>query len=793
MFKNYIKLAFRNIQRHKGYSAINVLGLSVGLACVIIISMIIWNEISFDKFHVNKDGIYRLYIENSQGGDVVRSAPIMIPFAPAAKAEIPELEYAVRISHRGILSSFNDKKFYEKACFVDDNFFVLFSFKFIKGNPATALSEPNTVVITKNIAEKYFGDENPIGKSLVFDGKEHFVITGVIKNLPFNSHIQDDIFASFNSYNESNFPRLNEWGSFSNDFTYVMLKHGTNPEDVEKKLNAVMKSHTDEPFRSRAKMKMQKLTDVHFSKLIHDDAQTTPLLSLYIFGAIGIFILIIAAINFINLTTARASKRNKEIGIRKVSGAGRLDLVFQFLSEAFALTIISAAVALLIASVLIPQVNEILKLNLSLNVLYNFNFLMLTAAVLVFTALTAGAYPAFVLSRQIPAVILKKNVVKKGGYSLRAVLVVFQFAISVFLIIGTFTVFNQIDYMLSKDLGFPKDQIVVLNNNDENIQHNGAAFKQILLNSKYIKAASYSSGTPGSNTSSTINFTPEGGDEKDEIIMQVIDVDYDFLNTFDLKMKQGRFFSRDFSTDTSDAYILNETAVKKLGWQNPIGKRITIGGADTDSKYCSVVGVLPDFNYSSLQNEINPTVFRLNPNGGRFLSCRLNTKDIAAAIDFIRQKESVFSPAYPLDFFFIKERFENYNRGGIVIGKMLGFFSALAVILSCIGILGLISYSIEQKSKEIGVRKVLGASVAGIVFLLCREFVKWVLIANVIVWPLAYLAVNKFLNNFAYRTDVNYLIFGLTLLISLFITLATVAFHTIKAAVANPVESLRYE
>jgi putative ABC transport system permease protein len=479
----------------------------------------------------------------------------MIPFAPAAKAEIPELQSAVRISHRGILSAYKDKKFYERALFVDNNFFRVFSFPFIKGDPATALVDPNTIVITQNISEKYFGDENPVGKTLTVDNNERFVITGVIKNLPFNSHIQDDIFASFNSYNETNFPRLNSWGSFSNDFTYVMLKPGVNPADVEKKLNAVMKFHTDEPFRSLANIKMQKLTDVHFSKLIHDDAQTTPLISLYIFGAIGIFILLIASINFINLTTARASRRNKEIGIRKVSGAGRFDLVLQFLSEAFALTIISAAVALVIAAVLIPQVNSILKLHLSLGVLYDFNFLMLTAAVLLFTAFTAGAYPAFVLSKPEPALILKKNVVKKGGYSLRAVLVVLQFAISVFLIIATFTVFNQIDFMLSKNLGFPKDQIVVLNNNDENILNSGMAFKHALLNGAYVKAASYSSGTPGSNTSSTSNFTPEGGGEKDEIIMQVIDVDYDFLNTFDLRMKQGRFFSRDFSTDTSDAYI----------------------------------------------------------------------------------------------------------------------------------------------------------------------------------------------------------------------------------------------
>ena len=793
MLINYFKIAFRNMFRHKGYSAINVIGLSVGLACVLLISMIIWNEISYDRFHVNKDRIYRVYIQGKQGNDIINAAPVMIPFAPAAEAQIPEIKYAVRISNRGILSSYNDKKFYEQAAFVDDKFFEVFSFPFIAGDPATALTAPNTVVITQKTAEKYFGSESPVGKSLIFDSKEPFLVTGVIKDLPFNSHIQDDIFASFNTYNKSNFPRIDAWGAFSNDFTYILLKPGINPSAVEKKLNDVIATNTDAEYHDKFKARMQKLTDIHFSNLINDDAKTTPLLFLYIFGSIGLFILLIASINFINLTTARASRRNKEIGIRKVSGADRSSLVFQFLSEAFALTVVAAILALIIAAALIPSINDVLKQNLSLSILFDHGFVALTLLVLMLTALLAGMYPAFILSRPIPAVILKQNVVKKGGYSLRATLVVVQFAISVFLIISTFTIFNQIDYMLSKNLGFPKDNIVVLNNNDINIQSNGLAFKNTLMNSQLFKAVSFSSGTPGCNNTTTNNFTPEGGTVKDEIIMQVIDVDYDFAKTFDLKIKEGRFFSPDYSTDTSEAYIINETAAKKLGWKNPVGKRLTMGGADPDAKYINVIGVLPDFNYSSLQNEISPTVFRLNTKGGRFLSMRLNTNEVSHTLDYVRKTEATFSPAYPFDFFFIKERFESYNRSGVMIGKLLGFFSVLAVILSCIGILGLISYSTEQKSKEIGVRKVLGSSVAGIVYMLCREFLKWVLIANVIIWPLSYLAVNKFLESFAYRTDINYLIFGGTLIASALVTLVTVSFHAIKAAVANPVEALRYE
>ncbi len=793
MFINYFKIAFRNILRHKGYSAINILGLSVGLACVVVISMIIWNETSFDNFHNKKERIYRVFIENKEGGNIVKTAPVMIPFAPAVKAVIPEIEYAVRISHRGILSSYKGKNYYERALFVDDKFFEVFSFPFIKGDSKTALIEPNTVVITQSLAQKYFGDENPIGKTMLFDNKENFLVTGIIKDIPFNSHIRDDIFASFNTYNESNFPRLNSWGGFSNDYTYLLLKRRTDPSSVEKKLNGVIRTNTDVSYHDRYNMKMQNLRDIHFSKLIHDDAQTTPIIFLYIFGAVGVLILFIAAVNFINLTTARSSRRNKEVGIRKVSGANRSHLVFQFLSEAFVITIISFTAAIVFAGLLIPGVNEILKQNLSLYVLLDPGFILLTIAVLIITALLAGAYPAFVMSKPVPVVILKHNIVKKGGYSIRAILVVVQFAISIFLIIGTITVFKQVDYLLAKDLGFPKDKIIVLNNSDENIQNNGIPFKQTLLNNKKIFSASYSSGTPGSNNSRTSSFTPEGGNEDSEIMMQIIDVDYDFLKTYNLKLKAGRFFSSKYSTDTSNAYILNETAVKKLGWANPIGKRITIGSVDSDSKFCNVIGVIPDFNYASLENEITPTVFRLKPNGGKFLSVRLKTAEIIPTINFIKEAVTVFSPAYPFDFFFIKERFENYNRAGVIIGKLLGFFSVLAVILSCIGVLGLISYSTEQKSKEIGVRKVLGASVTSIVYMLCKEFIKWVMIANIIIWPFAYLATSKFLDNFAYRMEIDFMIFLTTLIVSIIVTVATVSFHAVKSAVANPVESLRYE
>jgi len=444
MFINYFKIAFRNILRHKGYSAVNILGLSVGLACVIILSMIIRNELSFDGFHEKKDRIYRVYIETKEGNSITGAAPVMIPFAPAAQADIPEIEHAVRISQRSLLSSYNDKRFFEQTLFVDDKFFEVFSFSFLRGDKHTALNEPNTVVISQRIADKYFGDVNPVGKSFIFDNKEHFLITGVIENIPENSHIRGDIFASFNTYNESNFPRLNSWGGLSNDYTYLLLKPGVDPASVEKKLNQVILSHTEPSDHGRYTMKMQPLADIHFSNFIHDNARTTPLIFLYVFGVIAFFILLIASINFINLTTARSSRRNKEIGIRKVAGANRAQLIKQFLSETFVFTLISLIIAIGITVLLTPLVNDVMKQNLSLSTLFNGEFIAVLLSILILTALLAGMYPAFVLSRPVPAVVLKNSIVKKGGYSLRAALVVFQFAVSIFLMISTITVFKQV-------------------------------------------------------------------------------------------------------------------------------------------------------------------------------------------------------------------------------------------------------------------------------------------------------------------------------------------------------------
>jgi len=795
LFLNYFKVGLRNFKKQKGFSLINILGLAAGLACVLLISMVILYELSFDQFNHNKDRIYRVLTEVKRTTETETIAPVMLPFAPVAKEKIPEIEKAVRISEKQVLASYKDKNFYEGALYVDKDFFEVFPFQFIEGDPQSALKEPKTAVLTKELSEKYFGNEDPVGKFLKINRDELYKITGVIKNLPKNTHIKGSFFASFSTFNESNNPKLNNWGSFSNDYTYVLLKPNTDPKIVEKKFDTMLKSRLEKSYYERYTMLLQPLTKIHLrSDVVFDNAKTIPKTFLVVFGIIAIFILLIAIINFINLTTARSARRNKEVGIRKVAGASKGQLIKQFLSESFIITFSAFLISIFLVELLLPSLRDLTKEEIFISLLFNKTSIMITVALLIFTTIAAGAYPAFILSGIKPALVLKNSILKKKkGYSLRAILVVFQFAVAALLVIATITIYLQLNFMMTKDLGFPIDRIVVLRLKDTNLIRNGEAFKSALLTNHNIISASFSSGTPGSNVSNTSNYNPKGGSEKDERQLQNLNVDYDFLKTYGLKMEKGRFFSPDLSSDSVNSYILNETAVKKFGWQNAIGKIITIGGTEDEPEWKNVIGVMQDFNYSSLKEKILPMIVSVSKGGNRFLSMQLTTNDVSGTIEYIKETYSKFSSGYPFDFFFLKDAFQKYNKTGETIGKLLIVFTGMAIFISLIGILGLVAYSTEQKSKEIGIRKVLGASSGNIVLMLCKEFVKWVIISNLIIWPIAYFAINKFLNGFAYRISFNYVVLVITLAITLLLTLAAVSYHSIKAAVSNPVNSLKYE
>lgn len=787
---NYFKVAVRNIKKYKGISFTNIFGLSIGIASVLLISMLVMYEMSFDQFHQNKERIYRVYTETHRPeGDFVMACTAF-PFAPAAEEEIPEIEHAVRMSETFQLVANGEKKFYETIIFADENIFNVFSFPLKYGDNEKALSEINTIVISENIAEKYFGKENPVGKTLLLENKDLYKVNGVFYNFPNNSSIRAEIFTSIKSLLTPDFRRLTNWTSFSNDYTFVLLKEGSSPKTVEEKFQSLLKKNVEPELVDRYTLKMQSIKEIHFSNLNYDFTETTPPLFLYIFIAVAAFILLIACINFINLTTARSARRGKEVGIRKVAGASRFQLVKQFLSESFVITIASLLVSLILTYFLIPEVNELLKSNLSFSLFYNINFVLVVVALIVVTSVAAGLYPAFVLSRAKPVSIMKGvNQKNNTGYYLRAVLIVFQFALSVLLIISTITVYNQAEFLTKHKPGFNSEQMLVIPVYDHELNEKADALKNTLLSDGRILNVSFSSGTPASGSTSTTNFIPEGKSDEDDIHMQIIEIDYDFIKTYGLQIADGREFSKEFLTDENETYLINETAAKKFGFDSPVGKKIKLG----DSEFRSIAGVIKDFNYMSLREEISPIVFKLNTSESRFLSLKINTTETEKVLEFVKKTIAEFSPNYPVEYYFMNEKFENYYKAERTMGKLLSAFSILAVIISCIGILGLVSFVAEQKAKEIGIRKVLGAPVKSILLLIGKQFIKWIIISNIIVWPLAYLFLDNWLNSFAYRIEINYFVFAGTLAASIIITFITMGYHTLKAAFSNPVNSLRSE
>ncbi|MGD8777487.1 MAG: ABC transporter permease [Ignavibacteria bacterium] len=789
---NYFKTALRNIRKHKGYSLINITGLSLGIACVILISMVINYELSFDNFHEKKDRIYRVYTRLNRSSGTSAMAPVMFPFAPAVK-EIPEIEKAVRICQTTKSVSFNEKIFFERIFYSDPGILDVFSIDLKEGNKNTALINPNSLIISEKMASKYFGDKEAVGQSIKIDNKTLFNITGVFYDIPSNSHFNTGIIASVSSLNENNFQRYSKWTSFGNEYTYLLLRNGAQPQIVEEKIEKVTDKNLDEESRPRYEMRIQPLSDVHFTDfLMYDNAKVTPVEYLYVFGAIAVFILIIACINFINLSTARSARRNKEIGIRKVIGAGRFQLVKQFLSESFILTLISLTISLALVYAAIPEVNSLVKTGMSFSILLNWKFLTIIFVMLIFTSIAAGGYPAFILSSVKPAVVLKNSLIKSNkGYSLRSLLVIIQFAISSFLIISTFTVFSQINYLVNKDLGINKDEIIVIPIDDDKLWENPQSLKNSLLSNSSISNLTFSSGSPASGSTMTENAAQKGKEGDGRLQVRVLIVDYNFFDTFGIEFEQGRNFSKEFITDENKSVIINQTAANKLGMGTPIGKQIEFGG-DGD-KELSIIGVIKDFHYSSLKEKIWPTILILNPAGNRYLSVKINTENAAETIDYIKENTARFSPGYPFEFYFMNEEFEKFYNNEKTIGKLLTYSTFFAVLISCIGVLGLVSFLTEQKSKEIGVRKVLGASVGSIVTILSKQFIKWVITANLIIMPAAYYFSNKWLDSFAYRAKIGFYIFLGTIVISMLITLLTVGYHSIKAALANPVRALKYE
>ncbi len=800
MLKNYFKTAIRNLKRQKVYAAINIAGLSVGLACCILIVLYVHFELSYDRYHQNADRIYRIIEIAKEEGKIDYSSTAPAPLAPALAAEFPEIRHAVRFFHPSWIEkwriSVEDKIFFEdNVFFADPPALEVFSFPLIQGNSRDALKEPNTVVITEEMARKYFGSSNPLGKTLLVNSAETKV-TGIARNVPPNSHFRFDLLVSFSTLGHPSFRNfvydmLTNWRSH-NFYTYLLLGKESSSLELQKKFVPFLERQLNVKI-SGFELYLQPLKDIHLhSKNFSYEITSTnsDIAYVYIFSAIALFVLVIACINYINLSTARSTNRAREVGTRKIVGASRLELIKQFLGESVALLFLALCFALVLVSFFLPALNSLTGSNFTIGFknLISIAGLLLAAALVLGAA--AGIYPALFLSTFHPLNILRGNLLaglKKAHF--RRILVVVQFAISIILVIGTMAIKDQLKYCMNKDLGFDKEHVVVIPVREGKTVMEFDSLRNKLLQHPEIMNVARCSSLPG-KTIGLRGFLPEGNKWSPRYSMFV---DYDFIPTLGMEIVEGRNFSREFSTDLDDAYIVNEAAVKEFGWDSAVGKRLFWAG--DSNKNGEVIGVVKDFHFKSLHQKIEPFILHmLYPGQGfNYIAVRINTQTIFGLLDAIRKDWQEFNPRIPFEIFFLDENLDRLYASEKRMLKVSGIFTFLAIFIACLGLFGLASYLAEQRTKEIGIRKVLGASTGSIIILLSKEFTKLVIISNIIAWPLAYYTMNKWLQDFAYRISLGVETFLLAGVLAFVIVLFSVGYQSVKTALAIPVKALRYE
>jgi putative ABC transport system permease protein len=791
MLTNYFKIAWRNLVKHKAFSLINILGLTIGITVCMMIFLFITNEFSVDSFHKQKGQIYRvmrIYDSTKPGAPYLSG-----PYGPALQNDFStELKQVVRVMPANVLISVGDRAFAEKRLYIADaGFFTLFSFPLIKGNPATVLNDPSGVVLTESAAQKYFGKEDPMGKVITLDKTRPLKVTGIAKDVPSNSHLNFDLVIPISIY--SGEPWFNNWIN-NNQFTYVLLNEHVTKAQLEKRLPAFMDKYMAESMSRmgiRFKLTLTPLPDIYFEpSSAFDNVKHGDKKVVLIFLSIAALILLIACINFMNLSTIRAVERSKEVGLRKVMGALRNHLVWQFIGESVLLAAISCMLAIGLLQLVMPWYNQLLGYNLSVswNTLPVYLFLL---GVIIVVGFLAGMYPAFSLSAFTPIQALKGRLkLGKGGSFFRQVLVVVQFSISVLLIIGTTIIMSQMNYMKNKGLGYNKEQSVIIPVNNDDLYNHLSAFKNELQSKSNIAAVSFMSGEPGGFFDKH-TFQAEG--QHDEIWKSRTEFsDFEFVKTLGLKIIAGRDFSAQYATDSSEAVLINKTAAANLGYTpgQAIGKWIK--NTIRDQKRRLIVGVVEDFNFLSLKESIDPLVIAPSDDI-RVAVIRLKPGNLQSGLATIKEVYSKVSPVYPFEYSFLDQKFEVMYKNDIRQQTILTIFAGLAIFVACLGLFGLASFTASKRTKEIGVRKVLGSTVPNIVLLLSKDLLKPVLVATLIAIPIGYIAMNNWLQNFAYRIDMQWWVFALAGLVAGCIAVFTVSFQAIKAAVVSPVKSLRTE
>ncbi len=799
MLKNYLKIALRNMVRHKGYSFINIAGLGVGMACCILIFLWLQHELSYDRFHENSDRIFRVIAggQNAAKGTIL---PLQGPLAPLLKKELPEVEKYVRIYAFKIFSgeklvSHQHKHFYTNNFFmVDPSFFEVFSFPFIKGDPRTALSDLGSIVITEEMAKKYFRNDDPLGKTLSYENEFDFIVTGVVKNIPFNSHFKFDFVIPLENYQDIQaLPNgLDNWDNQA-FVTYLLLNPNCDISSLEKKTAELVNQYTRNDIFT---FFLQSLTDIHLHSNLRDELGTnTDIRYVRIFAAIAFLVMLIACLNFINLSTARSIKRAKEVALRKVVGAKRTQIIRQFLGESVLISVLALAVALVLVELLLPSFRNLVGKPLELHLFFPLSLWFLLLAIVIFTGIFGGSFPAFVLSAFQPVSVFKAKIQKsrRSLFSLRRYLVVIQFAVSICLIICTGIIYKQIKYMQNAPLGFTREQVIVIpiGTGQETVSK-AHILKDRFKQHNNVVAVTASSHTPGHRLwGRGIKLLDKPNPEWERLLIRSLWTDYDFIKTYKITLLAGRDFSSAYSSDKSSAFILNETAVRSLGWKTPEG---ALGNSIYfDEKIGNIIGVVRDFHFLSLHNAIEGTILHIRPERFYSLSLRVNTSNLPLTFSALKKIWEEILPNRPFEYVFLDEDFAKLYYSDRRVAELMGYFTFLSVFITCLGLFGLVAFSTEQRTKEIGIRKVLGATVSNIILLLTKEFTKWVLIANIIAWPIAYYAMHRWLQDFAYRTNIGIFTFIISALLTLMIALLTVSYQAVKAALANPIEALRYE
>ncbi|MBB3839451.1 putative ABC transport system permease protein [Runella defluvii] len=803
MLRNYVKIALRNLAANKAFAAINIVGLAVGLACFMLIAVFVYDELHYDTHAANARNIYRVQLLVTGNGDVA-----VYPHADAAvgegmKAAFPEIKASSRLLSVSDFVKFEDKQFKEEhLAFADANLLSLFSVPFLEGSVKEALTAPNTIVVTSDLAKKYFGKQNPLGKSLAIGTqKTPYKVTGVIDKLPDNSHFHFDAFLSLSTFKIPH-PTWSNVGYY----TYLELKDNADARKLEAKFPQLVAKYVVPEVQQDMgislaeaqksvdtfRFKLQPLTDIHLhSHTKYELESNGDVQYVYIFSILAFFILLLACANFTNLSTAYAARRSREVGIRKVMGSIKKHIVFQFLIESVLLTFFAMLLAYAVIWGLLPFFNQVTDKHTTFAFFLSARMLFVLCSVSLFAGILAGIYPAFFLSSftiltNLKGTLLSPKMQKK---SLHNGLIVFQFFISTVLIISTIVVNRQLNYMQNKKLGYDKDQLLFLPDTRA-LAQNQVAFQQQLLQHKNVISASVSRNVPTNKTIvGTQVFPKNDTGNGTEIHTDIFNVDYDYIRTLSLTMLQGRNFSKEFATDSSGV-IINEAAVKELGWNgtNPVGKTI-VGSGQVEWK---VIGVVKDFNYTSVKQKIAPLMLTLGNNGGG-LVLKIKTNEVPSFLADLRKQWQAFTPDIPLQYHFVDEKYASLYVTEQRTQQLFTVFSLLAVIIAGLGLFALSAFVIEQRTKEIGVRKVMGASVVGIVALLSKDFLKLILVAIVMASPIGWYAMTHWLENFAYRIEIQWWVFALSGFLAVAIALLTVSFQAIKAALMNPVKSLRAE